>query len=62
MSDHAICPHCDCDLEIDDCPDIDFDSGKIISCLVGHCTECGKDFRWEEIYLFDRVEELREVE
>lgn len=62
MSDYAICPHCDCYLEIDDCSDIEFDSGKIISYWLGHCTECGKSFKWEEVYLFDRVENLVEVE
>lgn len=62
MSDYTTCPHCDCDLEIDECFDTEFDSGKIISHWEGHCTECGKSFKWKEVYLFDRVEELVEVE
>lgn len=60
MSDYAMCPHCDYDLVIDDCIDIDFDSGKIISYWKGHCHECGKGFKWKEIYLFDRIENLVE--
>ena len=61
MSDYATCPYCDCDLYTDDCFDIEYDSGENISHWVGHCPECGKDFRWEEVYLFDRVENLVEV-
>lgn len=60
MSDSALCPHCDCDLEIDDCFDIEYDSRTNISCWKGHCTECGKNFRWKEIYLFDHIENLME--
>lgn len=60
MSDSALCPHCDYDLFIDDCIDNEYDSGKNISYWVGHCPECGKNFRWKEIYLFDRIEDLVE--
>lgn len=60
MSDYALCPHCDCDLEIDDCFDIEFDGGKVTHCWKGYCPECGKNFRWKEIYLFDRIEDLVE--
>ena len=60
MSDSALCPHCDCDLFIDDCIDNEYDSGKNISSWIGHCPECGKNFRWKEIYLFDRIEDLVE--
>ena len=62
MNDHAICPHCNCDLFIDDCIDHGYDNRKIISHWVGHCPKCGKDFTWKEVYRFDRVEELVEVE
>lgn len=60
MSDRAMCPHCDHDLFIDDSTDIEYDSGKNISYWVGHYPECGKNFRWKEIYLFDRIEDLVE--
>lgn len=60
MSDTAMCPHCDHDLFIDDSTDIEYDSGKNISYWVGHCPECGKNFRWKEIYLFDHIEDLVE--
>lgn len=60
MNDSAMCPHCECDLFIDDCFDIEYDSGKNISHLAGHCPECGKNFRWKEVYLFDRIEDLVE--
>lgn len=65
MSDYATCPHCDCDLFVDDYYDNDNESyrgGEAIACWTGHCPECGKNFKWKEVYLFDRIEELVEVE
>lgn len=60
MSDTAMCPYCNCDLFVDDGFGLEFYGGKNISHYVGHCPECGKNFRWKEIYLFDRIEDLVE--
>lgn len=60
MNDFAMCPHCDCELHIDDCIDNEYDSGKNISYWEGYCPKCEKGFRWKEIYLFDRIEDLVE--
>lgn len=63
MSDYALCPHCDCDLFVDDCYDNKYyNCGENVSCWTGHCPECGKNFRWKEVYLFDRIEDLVEVD
>lgn len=62
MNDYAICPYCDVVLEVDDTYDNDYDSGKYIDLVVGHCPNCNKNFKWREIYLFDRAEEIEEEE
>lgn len=62
MGDFARCPHCDVMLEFDDSLDSEYDGGKYIDTIIGHCPVCEKSFRWKEVYLYDRVEEVEEME
>ena len=66
MEDFAKCPYCDVALEFDDTLDSEYDSGQYFDTVVGHCPICEKSFRWSfrwrEVYLYDRAEEVEEME
>ena len=62
MGDFARCPYCDVMLEFDDSLDSEYDGGKYFDTVIGHCPVCEKSFRWREVYLYDRVEEIEEME
>lgn len=62
MNDELKCPDCDFYLDYDDKLDDGFDGSFYSSLCEGHCPECGKKFRWKEIYKFDRIEEFEEEE
>lgn len=42
------CPHCNTELERDDCVDYDYDSEGLCLDIVGHCPLCGRDYQWQE--------------
>lgn len=62
MNNYATCPYCNRALFIDDCIDNRYNAKEITSHWIGRCLKCGKNFRWKEVYLFDRIEDLVEVE
>lgn len=61
----AKCPHCNNELIVDDTYDTTtdrLDDGRfaVVHNIVGHCDECGKEFQWEEIYVFEEVRGVTE--
>lgn len=44
-------PHCNAELETDDCYNTDFVSEiKIVNEIIGHCPECNREYLWSEEY------------
>ena len=61
----AKCPHCNNELTEDDTYDTTtdrLDDGRfaMVHKVIGHCDECGKEFQWEEIYVFEGVRGVTE--
>lgn len=57
----AICPHCDAELEQDECYDTQFGYDCITNFMTGHCPTCDKEFQWVEVYDYTGVEDIEEV-
>ena len=57
----AICPHCDAELEQDECFDTRFEEDSITNYIAGHCPTCDKEFQWVESYAFESIDEIEEV-
>ena len=62
MNDELKCPNCDSCLDYGDKVNDEFDGSFYISIWEGHCPECGKKFRWSEIYEFNCIEDFEEIE
>lgn len=60
MNINPICPHCLIDIEYDDLIDNSYGGSRQDSKWTGHCPFCGRKFVWNEVYLFDRIEEFEE--
>ena len=57
----ARCPHCNALLIEDDCYNSDIDDNNVRTYIVGHCDNCEKEFQWEKLYEFKKVESLSEI-
>ena len=62
MGQETCCPHCGVELYYDDEYNSSYDGSRYESYWRGHCPACGTEFKWKEIYLFDRVENFEEME
>lgn len=62
MYDEPKCPACDFYLDYDDKIDDELDGSHYVSLWEGRCPECDRKYRWKEIYTFERVEDLEEME
>ena len=56
------CPHCAYELEFDHHCDMYDDGANIIVKTIGHCSNCGKRFKWEEVYALFTFQDLEENE
>ena len=44
------CPHCQVEIELDDCIDENETEDGLVKKCVGTCPKCKRDFYWEEYY------------
>ena len=49
----AKCPYCNVTLEEDDCIDMEDEISRLVKLLVGSCPDCGREFKWVEIFTYD---------
>ena len=54
------CTKCGTDLEFDDTVDTYADGDIVIFYEVGHCSKCGKMYKWKVVYNFSHFEDLEE--
>ena len=57
----AKCLSCGNELVFDETYDEYVDSTEVILYEEGHCPECGKQYKWKDVYNFSEEDELREV-
>lgn len=56
------CPNCGCsNLRAVDTLDTEYDSGSYYDSVEGTCPDCGKSWRWIEVFTFDRYEDIEEI-
>lgn len=56
------CPNCNKELSTTDCSDFDFNgTNEVITSMEGICPNCKKEYRWQEIYKFKKIEKLKEI-
>ena len=53
MSKVAKCPYCNVTLDEDDCIDIEDEGSRIVKQLIGSCEDCGREFQWVEIFIYE---------
>lgn len=56
------CKHCGTELEFDDTYDQYCDADIVCLYEVGHCPNCGKEYKWKDYYKFSDYEDLEECE
>ena len=60
MNYNPDCPYCDTEIDFDEHIDF-YDEGDEIFCVaIGHCSSCGRKYRWEDVYKLDRFQNLEE--
>ena len=42
-----------------DCIDFEIHPTEVILHMIGMCSTCEKEYQWDEIYIFDRYDNLR---
>lgn len=52
------CLKCGCELELDDTYDTEFNGDTVLTHNIGHCPNCGTDYQWEEVYKFEKFQDL----
>lgn len=57
---NAVCPICGYKLIEDDSYDISIDISECCVYIVGHCENCGKEYKWKNIFSFSYVDEIKE--
>ena len=62
MSYNPYCPHCGIELDFDDHNDMYDDGDAVICYATGHCSKCGKRFKWEDVYTLCAFQNLEEDE
>ena len=58
----AYCKECGVKLVYDDTSPLRIENGEVKDVNIGHCPECGKTYRWKEVYAVDRVEDIEPYE
>ena len=58
----AYCAECGVKLVYDDTSPLRIEDGEVKDVNLGHCPECGKTYRWKEVYAVDRVEDIEPYE
>ena len=58
----AYCKECGVKLVYDDTSPLRIEDGEVKDVNIGHCPECGKTYRWKEVYAVDRVEGMEPYE
>ena len=54
------CPECEVELDFDDTID-EWCNGDVIELKkVGHCPNCGKEYKWKDVYSWYYFEDLEE--
>ena len=53
------CLVCGGELEFDDCLDIEPDGDIVLMHYIGHCSKCGQDHRWTDVYQFECTKDLK---
>ena len=56
-----ICPNCGREFYSHETLDTEWFHNKYYDYMIGDCPNCGKRYRWTEVYKFDRVEDVEEV-
>ena len=57
------CPNCGCsDLRAVDTLDSEWDCGKYYDTVEGTCPDCGKSWRWIEVYTFEREMNIEPID
>lgn len=54
------CLECKTELEFDDTVDTWADEEAVVMKNHGHCPQCGKTYKWKDIYRYTEFEELEE--
>ena len=59
MREVVECPSCGAEVEYDYLDDSQFDGSKYEACWSGNCPRCDARISWTEVYLFDRIENVK---
>ena len=55
------CPNCDNEIyEIENCYS-DYGDNSYYDRMEGTCSNCGKSWRWIEVFTFDHIEQVEEI-
>lgn len=60
MEQSAKCPHCNAELEGDECYDTSNWEFTHIEYIAGHCPQCGKEYQWKRIFDYRGAEDIEE--
>lgn len=55
------CPNCGGIVRAVDILDSEWELGRYYDTVEGTCPDCGKSWRWVEIYTFDHCEQIEEI-
>ena len=56
------CPNCGCfNLHAFEVLETDYDHGAYRDTVEGTCPDCGKSWRWVEVFTFDHCEDIEEI-
>lgn len=52
------CLKCGTELELDDCYDTEFNGDTVLTHNIGHCPNCNTNHQWEEVYKFEKFQNV----
>ena len=55
------CPNCGGIVHAVDTLDSEWELGRYYDTVEGTCPDCGKSWRWVEVYTFDHCEQIEEI-
>jgi len=55
------CPNCGNEIYAIDTCDSDCSGDSYFDCVEGTCSNCGKSWRWIEVFTFDHIEQVEEI-
>ena len=55
------CPNCDGIVRAVDTLDSEWELGRYYDTVEGTCPDCGKSWRWVEVYTFDHCGQIEEI-